>query len=266
MMKKYIGIISGLFLAVSVSFSLPMTVLQDDFSGGRGDWATRVQANGATAEFANNSVSLTPAGSAQPVSVYHSFAPVTLEDGFTLRLTVNVSSANEASRTRDIRLGLGFADPLITGDVEGTLAVPLAGYLATAPSGGATEDSRIWRTGFDGSVNFFNNTETLLGDMTNMASVEQTPVTWVWEITRFGDDLVFGGSLNGVAFGGDTVTATGADVIDGYVFNTVALAHAYQAGQTVTFHDMHLEVIPEPGTVAMFLGLAALGLVLYRRK
>jgi hypothetical protein len=188
-----------------------------------------------------------------------------LQDGQTLRVSVDVTAYNAASRATDVRIGLGFATSAISG-TSSTLTVPLNGYSCTAPSGGDTDNPRVsWVDSSGANQNFFNAATASLGSMTldDSVSISTTPKTLVWEITRSAGDLVFSGSLDGTAFGTTTV-ATGANVISGFQFNTVGLAYAYAASQTVEYDNLRVEVIPEPATLGLFL-LGSAGALVLRR-
>ncbi|MCF7818837.1 MAG: hypothetical protein K9M54_13250 [Kiritimatiellales bacterium] len=116
-----------------------------------------------------------------------------------------------------------------------------------------------------GTLNFFNSATALVGDMAldNSVSVGTTSITWVWEVTRSGSDLVFSGSLGGTAFG--STTATGANVLQNFQFNTVGLGYVFStAAETATYDNLKIEVIPEPASFSL-IGLTCAGLLTLRR-
>jgi hypothetical protein len=230
-----IGAVMGIGLAVGAD-----VVVDEDFSGGQGSWATRAASGGVI--FTNGAVNIAPSPNGQPGAAYLSYTPTTLADGETLRLTVDVSTTATQAKSRDVRMALGFADPLISGDST-SLAVPLSGYLVTLPTGDDNTDSRVtWNDGTSGDINFFNYSTQNLGDLAldNNYYVDSTAREWIFEITRSGNDLIFSGSFDGSVYS-TSVTAAGVDVIPGFEFNTVGLAYAYNAGETVTYDNLRVE-------------------------
>lgn len=243
----------ALFLAAS-PFLMADTLVDDDFSSNsQGGWV-RVgsTANGGAVNFSGGDAAITlDSVNGQPHSIYHSFPTVTLaEDGDSLQLTADVKVSYTSQNDQSVRVGLGFANPLI-GANQGSAAVPLDGYHMTLPSGtGETFDPVFrWIDRFvlvpaTGNVNFFNPgaSAVQLGQpsLDNTVSVGTTLKTLVMRIERSGTDLVFSGSLDGQAFG-NTVAATGANVIDNYQFNTVGLSLAYETGQTATYDNVTVE-------------------------
>ncbi len=221
-----------------------VVVLQDDFSGGKGAWVARAIAGGAIA-FTDGAVKISPdVRKEQPVSVFRDIGTVVLRDGDTLRITVDVSTSFTTAKDRDLRIGLGFSNPAISGDST-VLLVPLTGYICGIPSAGSTADPRIiWVNAGGGSLNFFNSSTATVGNpaLDNKVSASSSPKTWVFEITRNGNELVFSGSLGGNPFG--KVIASGDRVINGFQFNTVGLSYAYAGGQTAMYDNLKVEVIP----------------------
>lgn len=241
-------------------------IVDENFSGGQGSWAIRASVDKVV--FADGVVKVSPNPSTgQPGAAYLAFSTVTLQDGQTLRMTVNVANTRTALKAtdRDVRIGLGFADAAITG-TSTTLAVPLDGYSLSAPSAGSGTDPRAsWIDANGGAINFFNSATATVGDMAlnNGVSIGTSLGTWVWEVTRSGSDLIFSGSLNGTAFT-STATATGANVVQNFQFNTVGLAYAYSTGEIATFDNLKIEVIPEPASLSL-IGLTCAGLLTLRR-
>lgn len=219
-------------------------LVNDNLDAGRGEWATRSAAGKVV--FTNGVVQVSPnASTGQPGAAYLSFDTVTLQDGQTLRLTVDVANSRTTLKAtdRDIRIGLGYAEPPITG-TSATLTVPLDGYSLSAPSAGSATDSRAtWVNAAGGVINFFNSATASAGDLSldNSVWVSTSPSTWVWEVTRSGTNLVFSGSLAGTAYA-TTGLASGANVIANFQFNTIGLAYAYSMGEVATYDNVRLEV------------------------
>lgn len=241
--NRYLGI-DDIELSLATPPPPPVygTILVDDFSAGKGDWATR--SNSPTnVVFTNGVVRISPnPNNGQPGSAYLGFDTVTLLDGETLRMSADVATDYAEPKLRDLRIALGLANPAIAGDST-VLAVPMDGYLATMPSGGSTTNSRVsWIDAAGGTINFFNASTALVGDIPLGESVSATNTlkTWVLEITRSDSNLVFTGSFDGTAFGG-SATATGAAVIANFKFNTLGLGYAYATGQIATFDNVKLE-------------------------
>ncbi|MCF7818839.1 MAG: sialate O-acetylesterase, partial [Kiritimatiellales bacterium] len=231
------------YAALTAEPSSWTVLVNDNLDAGQGSWATRAALVG-TVVFADAAVKVSPhPTNGQPGAAYLSFSTVTLQDGATLRMTVDVSTTDTLTDARNLRIGLGSANPLITGNST-TITVPLTGYSCSAPSGGNATDPRVsWVNSGAGALNFFNSSTALIGDMAldNSVSVGTNPVTWVWAVTRSGSDLIFSGSLGGTAFG-STVVASGANVISNFQFNTVGLGYAYSMGEVATYDNVRLEV------------------------
>lgn len=240
-MKPLITILSIVCLPV---MCLAETLLEVDFSEDRAIWGVRKPA-AAMAGFGGNAMFMTVGDpNVQPVAAYTGFGPVVLEDGQSLRLTVDVASAFDEPRPRDIRLALGFATEPITG-LSQTLTVPLTGYYLALPSGGAGNNPRITWTDHEGEpINFFNRTTANIGNprLIGGASINRNWTTVVFEITREGDRLMFGGSLGDVAIA-PTARAVADQVINDFKFNTLGLACVFAAGHQVAFRNLKLEWI-----------------------
>ncbi len=229
-------LVSAFFGLISVH-SFAKVVFEDDFSDGLHDWALRASSS-AIVVFEPGKLELTLGPDcSQPLSAFRSFNPIALADGDRLQLLVYVSSLNSDRRSRDLRIAIGFADPLIRNPPTGNLNIPMAGYYTTAPSGGSTSNPEVRRTGFESGVNFFNTNENLIGIMRNNQSVpiDGTAIPWVFEIIRVGDELIFSGSLNGVQFS-NSIFASGADIIDDFTFNTAGISHGFSAGESAFYH------------------------------
>ncbi len=259
-----IPFIAGL-LCVSPLMSTTV-VLSDDFSGGTDDWAVREFTTQSSYEFSPGELQLVVGNTnTQPVTVYQNFTPVSLADGEILRLAVTVSSDNTTSRPGDLRIGLGFADPIFSGTSATSPEGAIKGYHVRAPSGGNTSDLSVRWVGDDDIQNFFNTSTTTIGSLVNSQTISDDETSWVFEITRSGDNLIFGSSLNGAEFS-NTIAASGANVINDFEFNTVALAHGFASNATAYFYDVEVTVIPEPQSFAMLFGVIGLALVVIRRR
>jgi hypothetical protein len=220
-------------------------VLYEDFSGGQGHWVIR----GGDSFFSNETAYAAANANGQPGAVYQDFDPVTLQDGDTLRLTVEVATDDTTARNRDIRVGLCLADPIFTGSSE-----TVSGYSISVPSGGSGTDPRIaWVQDPGGGINFFNSQTALVGDaaLDNNVWVSETPKTWVVQVDRVGSNLVFSGSLDGTAYG-TAVTASVPNIVSNYTFNTVGLAHVYGSGYKAAYDNVKVEYNPNPETIELF--------------
>ena len=218
------------------------TLVNETFDAGQGGWATRCAEGNV--RFTNGVVSITPNINGQPGAAYISYAPVTLADGETLRLSVDVSATQTSAGRRNIRIGLGSASPAIAGD-SALISVPFSGYLATLPLGDDNTDSRItWNSAASGDINFFNNATATVGDLglDDSLYVDSTPKEWILDIMRVGDTLQFSGSFDGSAFSGTVPTASGDNLLSDFTFNTLGLAYAYSPGETAVYDNVRLEV------------------------
>ncbi|MEM7682333.1 MAG: PEP-CTERM sorting domain-containing protein [Planctomycetota bacterium] len=252
----------------SAAGATSFTLIDDDFSSGaQGAWHERA-VGGASTSFVDDA-ELTPAiANPQPVSIYQNFNDVTLGDGESLRLTVDASvTAGALDANSNIQLGLGFADPRIGGET-GTLLEPISGYVTSIGSNGGRVTDNPGTPEFDPDfifpnldyveptpanpeVNFFNtnpaNAEaTDLGffddNISNgQVTLDGTPTTLVYEIMRSGADLLVSLTADGLLI--DTLTVSGASVIDNYAFNTIGLSHAFTGGETATFDNVLVEYV-----------------------
>ena len=266
-------IVNKMFLATVLCMSAHASVIvSEDFTEGQGNWAVVAYANvSSLVSFQGGSVNI--AGhSSGPSAVYLKFADVILQDGETLRLTANVTTTS-TSENYTFRMGLGYAYSGFPaeGTYSSTLSVPMDGYYVSAPSGSSTANiaSRYVFTDAGaspqvffspttaGSVNF--GTSVMTTDETLTSTIEP----WVWEISRVGDDLMFSGSISGVAFG-NTFTVPTTSLISDHTFNTLGFS-SVNANRAIQVYDVQLALIPEPATIGM-LGLGAIGLMLLRRS
>jgi hypothetical protein len=261
-------LLSTIALLPFSSPALSQVVLQDNFaSSSASNWAGRF-IDGASVQF-NDALELTPnAGNPEPAAAYRSFSSVALADGQILRMTFNVAVSDAAGQPYNVRFGLGFADPLITG-TTGDLGVPLRGYYAILPIANNTTQGAILNF-VNGSeispVNFFNAETANLEigpTFASGAAVTTSPKSVVWEIARVGSNLAFSGSLDGTVF--SSGTATGANVLPDFEFNTVGFAYALD-GNTGSYTNFTLEVIPEPSTLAYLGGLMVAVFAIKRRQ
>jgi hypothetical protein len=240
-MKRLIQILA---IACLTSPCQAETLLEVDFSKDRTIWGVR-KPNPAMVGFGGDAMFMTVAEQGvQPVAAYTGFGPIVLQDGDSLRLTVQVASAHPEPRPRDIRIALGYAPHAITG-LSQTLAVPLSGYFIALPSGGAANNPRIsWVDNEGEDINFFNRVTSNIGNprLTGGASVGINWTTVVFEIRREGNRLAFAGNLGEVDIA-PTARASGDHLIEGFQFNTVGLACAFAAGHKVAFRNLKLEWI-----------------------
>jgi hypothetical protein len=226
--------------------SVPATpVFQDDFAAGSStNWATRF-VNGASVQFSGALILTTDVSNVQPVAAYRSFPAISLEEGNTLRLSVDVATSVPGDSPRAIRIALGYADPAIEGH-SSLIDVPLAGYHMSAPINGSEMKPRVSWVRSDGApVSFFNSETAMLGDlkMATQTGVTTSPKTLVMEITRLGNVLAISGSLDGIPFPG-AIEAADENVIPSFRFNTIGLSFGFEEGSTATYDNVSVEILP----------------------
>ena len=219
------------------------TLLADEtFDAGKGDWAVIAQSGKSL--FEGGAMKLSSWDDNQPASGYLDFPDLTLKEGETLSLSVDISTTRADARASDIRFGLGFADPAITAD-PASVFVPLSGYSCWIPSAGDDSDVSIIRVDAAGSMANFFNAGTSLGTMAvaTTSAVGTSSVPCTFQITRSGDDLLFSGSIDGNIYE-SVVVATGADVFSDFKYNTIALGYASSPSDFVSYDNVRLELIP----------------------
>jgi len=209
---------------------------------GKGAWS--VVAQSGKSLFEGGAMKLSSWDVNQPASAYLDFPDVTLKDGQTLSLSVDISTTRTEARASDIRFGLGFADPAITVDPASVL-VPLSGYSCWIPSAGDASDVFVIRVDAEGGPANFFNSGTSPGAMAvaTTSAVGTTSVPCLFQITRRGDELVFSGSIDGNTYE-SVVVATGADVFSDFKYNTIALGYAWSPSDFVSYDNVRLELIP----------------------
>jgi len=217
-----------------------LLLVQDDFSSQNPAWAFSGPA-GSKAEIAGGALTLTVSDrSSLSSAAYLPFRTIELKDGQILQLRVEVSTATKGERAADIRMGLGFSDPVVAPGSDSKAGV--SGYFTGAPSGkGRSIHYRRHDASREKSDFLYGVTETLGGGL-NRAFVSSEPTEWIFEISRSGDRLSFSGGLAGEMFPGG-VFAEGDQVIPDFRFNTIALGYLYSRGQSCTFHNVSLELI-----------------------
>ncbi len=225
--------------------SVPATpVFQDDFSGAGESWATRA-VEGSKVVFDTETLTLEVGFNTHPVTAYRSFPAISLEEGNTLRLSVDVATSVPGDSPRAIRIALGYADPAIEGH-SSLIDVPLAGYHMSAPINGSEMKPRVSWVRSDGApVSFFNSETAMLGDlkMATQTGVTTSPKTLVMEITRLGNVLAISGSLDGIPFPG-AIEAADENVIPSFRFNTIGLSFGFEEGSTATYDNVSVEILP----------------------
>jgi hypothetical protein len=217
-------------------------LVDEDMDAGKGAWS--VFAQSGKSSFEGGAMKLSSWDNYQPASAYFDFPDVTLKDGHTLSLSVDISTTRTEARASDIRFGLGFADPAITVDPASVL-VSLSGYSCWIPSAGDASDVFVIRVdAAGGPANFFNS-GTSPGAMAvaTTSAVGTTSVPCMFQITRRGDELVFSGSIDGNTYE-SMVVATGADVFSDFKYNTIALGYAWSPSDFVSYDNVRLELIP----------------------
>lgn len=217
-------------------------LVNEDMDAGKGTWS--VVAQSGKSLFEGGAMKLSSWDVNQPASAYLDFPDVTLKDGHTLSLSVDISTTRAEARASDIRFGLGFADPAITVDPASVL-VPLSGYSCWIPSSGDTSDVSVIRVDAAGGTENFFNSGTSPGALAvpTTSAVGPTPVPCLFQITRRGDELVFSGSIDGDTYE-SVVVATGADVFSDFKYNTIALGYAWSPSDFVSYDNVRLELIP----------------------
>jgi hypothetical protein len=255
-------LLSAITLLPFSSPALAQVILQDNFAASSsGNWATRL---GSSGNITFSDALVISTGNATVATAYRSFSTVSLADGQTLRMTFNVSVANELDRSYRIRFGLGFSNPLITG-TSTTLTVPMSGYYAafsTAPNTTAPSMNYVSANATN-QKDFFSVETARIGNGPTNTSVSTTTQAVVLDITRVGGDLTFSGSLGATAL--SLGTATGANVLSNFEFNTVGFNN-YLTSPTVSYTNFTLSVIPEPSTLAYLGGLMVVLFTIKRRQ
>jgi hypothetical protein len=232
-------------LLALVHSSAATPVFQDDFSDAGELWATRA-VDISKVLFDADTLILEVASNPQPVSAYRTFPAISLNDGDTLRLSVDVSISLSGDSLLPLRVALGYANPVIEG--ESTLIdVPLAGYHMSIPTSEVVINPRVAWVKSDGNdVAFFNSETAVLGDllMASHTAVTPDPKKLVMEIARLGDLLALSGSLDGIPFA-NTIDVSDENVIPGFRFNTVGLSYGFEEGSSAIFDNVSVELIPQ---------------------
>ncbi|MCF7818838.1 MAG: hypothetical protein K9M54_13255 [Kiritimatiellales bacterium] len=79
-------------------------IVDENFDAGQGSWVKR--ANPLTSiAFTGGAVNINPQANTQPNATNLSFDAVTLQDGETLRMTVDISTTDALSDARNLRIG-----------------------------------------------------------------------------------------------------------------------------------------------------------------
>jgi hypothetical protein len=216
--------------------------VNEDFSGGKGNWVTRAQAGYAV--FNGSTFSIRGWDVNQPGAAYLAFAPTTLQDGQTLRLSADIQVSDPTGKGYSVRMGLGYANPIMNTDVA-SVSATLSGYFLQLPTQGDTAWNPLVYKVTDSSggsgVNFFATTSQAIGYPLSSEKVSNSSMTPVlFEITRTGNNLSFSTTLNGNT--STTVTETGAT---SFQFNTVGLAYGYAGAATATYDNVTVKLISD---------------------
>lgn len=100
-MRKQIYFLAAAFFLSILTVSA-VIVVNDNFTGGQGSWATR-NVSGTTVDFGGGTLDITISPvNAEPGAAYHAFSGTALNDGDTLRLSVDVSGTNTAGSPDDM--------------------------------------------------------------------------------------------------------------------------------------------------------------------
>jgi hypothetical protein len=215
--------------------------VDEDFSAGQGAWVTRAQAGYAVF---NGSTFLIRAwdGGGNPGAAYLAFTPTALQTGETLRLSADIKVSDLTGLGYSVRMGLGYANPIMTTDVAGVNAT-LSGYFLQLPTQGDTGWNPLVYKVTDSSggsgVNFFGTTSQSIGfpmSAEKVSNLAMTPV--LFEITRTNNNLLFSTTINGNK--STTVTENNAT---NFQFNTVGLAYGYAGAAIATYDNVKVEFI-----------------------
>lgn len=240
-MMRWALVLVGSMACAGISFAGSAVLVEDDFSEKNPNLAL-CGPSGSEGAVSGGSLNLTVSDKSSFASAaYLPFETVVLADGQTLRLSVDVSTENPEKRTADLRMGLGFADPVIT--PGSSFKVALSGYYTGAPSGGQAYNINYkWHDGIKEPKDFLYAATSTLGGQVNKSSVPSTPVKWIMEITRKGGKLSFSGSLDGKKFS-KSVSARAPEIPENFQFNTVALGYLYARGQTASYDNLKVELL-----------------------
>jgi hypothetical protein len=225
------------------------TLFEDTFSDGntRDGWVQRV--NGGTTYGYNGVATIVP-GAGQPSSLWHNFADTVLERGAILKLSVDVMMSDPASQTRPIRFGLGYSGaPLVDGSNNNT---PVDGYHLGLPFLGNDSDPQYqW---MDGPINWGNALTTSFGagalDNTDIYTVDNAVLRTIsFEISRSPSDVLCAeASVNGAYAGSVILTVQ----LPNFEFNALGFMAPYNAGETFSYDNVKLELIPPPVYPVLF--------------
>jgi hypothetical protein len=240
-MPKWGLVLASLVCCAKVASAGESALIADDFSSANPKWAF-CGPSGSKGFVSGGSLNLKVSSqSSFSSAAYLPFETVALADGQTLRLTVDVSTDNADKKTGDLRMGLGYANPVIVPGAN--FKVGISGYYITAPSGGQVYNVAYkWHDASENKNDFLFAATSSLGGQVNQNSVSSKPVAWILEITRAGNNLEFSGSLAGKKFS-RKVVAEGANVISSFQFNTVALGYLYARGQTASYDNLKVELL-----------------------
>lgn len=259
--KKAHATILAIGVAMIMPVSAAITVFSDNFNNGdtADGWILDYASRMGSTDYGSGGQLVAVTANAQPAGLWHTFTDTTLADGQILRLTVDVMMSRSTAQNRSIRFGLGYAaDPISNGNVagyqwgmshNGSNADPMVDWLASPSNwGNATTTSHGSMLLDDNDLYTVNNSE--------MCTVQI-------DLERSGTDYISQVTINSGVSG--TTTWSSAGEIADFKFNAVGLFTPYNNGETWTYDNVTVEVIPEP-SAGILLGLGALALTLRRRR
>jgi hypothetical protein len=253
-------ITAALFGAVSATASV---VFSDTFDNGdtADGWIVDASSRMNSVDYGSGGQLEAVTAHAQPAGLWHTFTDTTLADGEILRLTVDVMMSATNAQTRPIRFGLGYASGAISGG-------NVDGYQIGITHNGTLSDPRVtWLDGDPGGINWGNALTTDHGYMA-MADNDDYSVTHTemrtvqFDLERSGTDYIARAEVNGGVSGTTSWSSVGE--ISNFKFNAVGMLTPYNDGETWTYDNVTVEVIPEPATIAI-LGIGGLFMMLVRR-
>lgn len=227
-------------------YALPFDIFSDDFSNGdtADGWVEYGNTRGAY-DFGSTGVATISPNTGQPPSMWYPFADRVLADGERLRLSVDVMKSGSTPQGTALRLGIGYGDPLATGDG----VPPVDGYQFSVASYGNDTDPVVqWMDGTP-TINWGNAATRSHGSLAldnnddfTLSSSELRTVQI--DLERSGTDYIARITVNGGVSATQTWSSVGE--IDDFKFNTIGLMAPYNAGEVFTFDNVVVQVLAPP--------------------